>query len=632
MKKIELNDIKKEAFELPEDFPYILPKDVSAFNERMYKDIIEYGLFMHKNKIYTVASGKAKPPEDGFNEDIEYKAFKTTSNFSIEIIQHMEDEKRPMRLVKITNIHRRQRIFECLSSMFSSTNKFKELVEGWGNYQFKGSHIDYEKLKSYLMDRMGDGRMITVLGWQPEGFFAFNNVAIDTQIYEYNSYGVFEYEKSAIYLPSANKIYAKNETKFINQKKVMYIDRGITFKKWCAQMNLVHREHAMLSISFIIACLFSDFIFKYHSFFPMIFLYGEASTGKSKMVEQLQSLFGIPQSPMTITGKANTDKAKIRKFAQFNNMLVFLEEFRNNVGNDTIEMLKGLWNRYGYERGNIDSDYGTDTVPISSGVILTGNDYPTDDALLTRLLIDEMMKSEFNETEKRNFGKLIDMQKEGYSNIVLEIIRHRAYFEKEYIAQYKRTKEELTTFMLGLQGVDDRMIENMSILLSVYTLMSKKIEFSYTKMEFKNYLKVVIDRQNKKRDTGGQIAKFWDIFLQLFTQDKVVEINKEFKIEGTIISFRYSRIHSSYMRKHYDIYKSIGVDKSTLRDKIKKHISFIEEVKKCRIGGTVSTAISVDLNKIDEDIRNTILSHSYQVVEMIEKQKIKATLEHLKVM
>ena len=95
---------------------------------------------------------------------------------------------------------------------------------------------------------------------------------------------------------------------------------------------------------------------------------------------------------MQITGKS-TDKAKIRKFAQLIDGLVVLEEFSNSIGDNGFQWLKGLNDRNGYERGTIDSNFGTDNVPITSGVILTGNDYPQNDALLTRLVVIEMLKN-----------------------------------------------------------------------------------------------------------------------------------------------------------------------------------------------------------------------------------------------
>jgi len=601
MKKIDLKP--KKPFELPDDCPYKLPKAVN-WNQEIYDTITKYGLFQHKNKVYIIRAGAKKETPEGTKTEY---IFTAVSNFSIAILQHMEDEKYPMKLVKIRNIDGRERTFETASDNFTSIGSFKKMVEGWGNFNFeKGTATDYSKVKTFLMDQMGDGRMINVLGWQHEGFWAFNNMAIDKdgKLYRYNEYGSFSFDEVQYYVPSANKIYRMNQNKFVNQKLVDYIDTGVTFAEWSAQMCKVHRQHAHIAIAFGVACIFSDIIFNHHKFFPMYFLYGEASTGKSKLIEAIQRLFGYPQSPIQITGKANTDKAKIRKFAQFNNMVVFLEEFNNTAD---VEMLKGLWNRYGYERGNIDSAFGTDSVPISSGVTMTGNEYPINDALLTRLIIDEMLRNTFTDSEKLEFGKLEKMMQDGYSSIIQEIIKHRAYFEEEYKKNFSHVKKEVTLMLSGIQGVVDRMIENASVLITVHEVLNTKINFGFSKGQLKDTLAAAIERQNNKRDSGGEVAKWWEVFLLLFRSGEII-INKDFKLDGNKLYLFFNVIQPLYYKKHFEVFRMPGVAKSTLTDKLKKHVSFIEVKASHRIGPNKTSAYVFDIGKIGEDVKNNIIS------------------------
>jgi len=606
IEKVSIESIKKDkGFEMPEHFPYELPFGVVA-DETICEDVKNYGLLFWKHVLYVIGGKKTVA-----KNEIQY--FKAVSNFSIEIMQHMEDEKRPMRLVKLHSIHRRKRIFECESHNFTVMGKFLNIVEEKGNYQFTGNAGDYSRLKAYLMDKMGDGRMIEVLGWQPEGFFAFNNAAVDSKVHHYSGFGGLEYNDENYYIRSANSIYANNHNKYKNQKKVLYVDSGIRFAEWNKQMNLVYKEPAMLMITFAVACLFSDHIFKIHGFFPMVFLYGEAGTGKTKMVEQIQTLFGTPQNAMPLTG-ANTDKAQVRKFAQFVNMLVFLEEFRNTADTKLTEMLKGLHGRNGYERGNIESDYGTDSVPISSGVVITGNDYPSNDPLLTRLIVAEMNQNEFKDEERANFSKMQDMELEGYSSIIQEIIIHREYFVAEYFKTYKDVKKEVAFKMDGLNLVD-RNIENMSVLVTVYTVMFKKLAFSFSKKELFNALQEMMRKQSMKRDVGGEVSVFWEIFSQLM-KDKLIPViaNEDYKIEGDWIFIRFSRVVNNYSQKHYLNYKKTGLTKNSLRDKLMNHNAFEANVKACRIGSSTSTAMQFDLNKIDTESRDNILIDWYKIM------------------
>lgn len=64
-----------------------------------------------------------------------------------------------------------------------------------------------------------------------------------------------------------------------------------------------------------------------------------------------------------------------------------MEEYINDQDLAVKKTLTGLYDRLGYERGTLESKFGTETVPIQSTVIITGNEYPDDDPLMQRLII-----------------------------------------------------------------------------------------------------------------------------------------------------------------------------------------------------------------------------------------------------
>lgn len=593
----------KGDLKIPEDFPYKLPNGIHWTRE-MYDSVIAYGIFILKHQVYCAYKIGAIQNSNG--EKVDEYMFRSSSNFSIRILQHIMDEKFPMRLVEIENIYGKKITFDCQSAEFTTMLKFKALIEGKGNFSWKGTPTEYEKLKMKLMDDMGEGRMINVLGWQPEGFFAFNNCAVNSEIIDYDENGRFDYKGEAFYVPSANHIYKANPYKFVNQRKVLYIDTNLTFRKWSQQMVKVHRNHAILPICFGIACCFSDYIYKTLKFFPMMFLYGAASTGKGNLIRGIQSLFGEPQDTMTITGSANTDKAKIRVFAQFNNMVVFLDEYNNTLKQEGIEMLKGLWDRHGYTRGNIDSNFGTNTVPISSGVMMTGNDYPANNELITRLIVIEMMKDKFSPEEKKNFDELNTMIRMGYSNLLVEFVKHRKDFQLAFIKTFSSTKREMSELLDGIDLVE-RMVDNVAVLATVYKIFEKKLNFSFSMEDLKKEIRLVIEKQNTKRDTAGDVQKFWDCFIQAIRDSKIA-FGVNFTLDGSNLIFYFRDIHNAYLQTHYLLYRTNGLHKSTLLDKLKKSNSFKEDLKSIRIGDRNSSAFCFDCKKIDQSFHQEILA------------------------
>lgn len=567
---IQPTDVNERRSDMRLGPEYILPKGVDA--AAVTQDILDYGIFFHGNRIWAPRTKQTRAREED-QSSTEYH-YKEVSNFTIRILQHMRDLKVSMRLVEVENVRKALHVFEIPSDKFASLMEFKKAVEAYGNYHFNGNATDFERLKAKLMNEMGTGRMINVLGWNPgPGVFVFNNAAVNGTVIPFDENGVFTKDDVRYYVPSGNSIYADNDDRYEPQKRVELVQNGINFRQWAAQVHRVHGAPSMVGISHAIACLFSDHIFKHRGFFPMLYFYGPASSGKSQMVQALQHLFGRPQQPYTITGKANTDKARIRKFAQFRNMLVFLEEFRNTVPMDMIELLKGLWNRYGYERGTIDSAYGTESVPINSGVAITGNDYPQEDSFLSRLLVVMMMRTDFGSDDRRQYDVLNEMMAKGYSGIVVELLAFRKDFELEYGTHYEHCYRDLND-QLGLEpGMEKRMIDNPACLLAVFRFFEKRLNWPFTYQNVLIYMVKTMKEQNAKRDTGGDVAHFWDCFRSAVKDEKLV-LGEQFRVDGNDLIIAWSSCHSAYMMMHQQLYRTPGHSKTSMSDKLQKSPAF----------------------------------------------------------
>lgn len=577
---------------------YTLPKEVDSSWEKLKDDILKYGMFTYKNIIYMRRGSE----DSGFY-------FRKVSNFSIKIIQHMEDEKKPLKLVSINNIHNRKRTFDTPSEDFVTELSFKKMVTGKGNFNWQGEITanDFTRLTTKLYDDMGDGRMISILGWQEEGFFVFNNsVVVDGRVEKLDMHGCFEYKGSSFYVPSGNHIYENNPTKFIPQKRAVLVESAYTFKEVSEQMRLVHRNHSMNALLFTVSTCFSDIIYNKLSFFPILFLYGDPSSGKDNLIECMQSFFGKPQTPITITGKANTDKAKIRKFAQFRNMIGHMTEYSNG-SDDTDQMMKSFWDRVGYERGTIDSAVGTESISIEMSVVFTGNDYPTNDALISRIITEEMNKTDFSDEEKDNYEKLKEMVHGGISSITPNILAMRKLFENDFRKQFKLVQHELRNFLIDIK-LPDRMIANASVFGATYQLTSDKLDYGFTYKQWMQHIKESYSKQANKMQTGSVISQFWDCFFECVRdkQDPIFH-HTDFSIHSNTIVINYGLIYPKYQKMFWNLFKQPAMGKSVLMDKLKKSDSFIEIKSSHRYGSNNTSGYVFQLDKIG--IKENLLNY-----------------------
>lgn len=567
---------------------YQFPKEVE--DPSVYKnEILEYGVFQHANRIYC-STDKGN-------------AFYDISNFSIEIIQHMQDEQFPMKLIRICNVHGVEKIFDVLSEKINTLNSFKNVVTSYGNFSFSGSAAQHERLLRYLFDRMGTGRKIDVLGWQAEGFWVWNNKIVIPGLQEeaINSEGLFKYQHDSYYIPSANKNFEKNMYKYGAQKKFRSIPTEVSLPQYLKQLYKVHRGHAITGILFGIGSLFQDIVVSCTGFFPILFYFGPASTGKDNICEAIQSFVGQPQTAIQLEGSASTIKAQIREFAQFSNGISQLSEYKR--GNPQVDgIIKGLWDRRGYKRGSIESKVAVDEVPIISSTLLTGNDSPDAEALITRLIWEEMKTQEFSDEAKASYNKLKDMCRRGVSGISDFLLHKRAVFQEHFLEVY-REKKRLLSEREAIKGVPVRMIDNLAVLYAVYGIFEREGIFPFWQEDMERHFDALIENQRRKIESDSVYQRFWDCFMvcMRLTQGERLQVDTNLRAEGGSIYFNFSTVYSIVQRQWFVQYREQAPGKSEMRRQLREDSSYMGEEKSIRINTNINSptsAMKIDIGKL----------------------------------
>ena len=124
------------------------------------------------------------------------------------------------------------------------------------------------------------------------------------------------------------------------------------------------------------------------------------------MANSLMALFGTPQDPLMLGG-ASTVVGFMRKLGQFSNAITWLDEYKNDIGEKKIESLKNIWDRVGYERGTKDQTNKTQTTPVTSSAIISGQEMPNvEPALFSRTVLCEFRASQRSQQEVNDFNTL----------------------------------------------------------------------------------------------------------------------------------------------------------------------------------------------------------------------------------
>lgn len=578
---------------------YEFPKGVKVTDQIM-EDVKGYQMFQANNSIYTQIG--SEPP---------YR-FKSCSNFSVAIIQHMLDEEFPKKLVSVENKVKKSFVFDVPSETFNISATFQRAMTNFGNFRWHGRPDDLLRLQALLFDKMGNGRSLDVLGWQHEGFFLFNNIVIvpDEENIEIDRNGCFKFKDVSYYVPSANVIYKDNLYKYMPQKNFRHIPGNISSVDYFGRIYRVHGNHAISAIFHAIACMFHDIVVKCLKGFPINFLYGPPGTGKDELNHAVKSLWGIPQVATNLEGKNATKTATIRELAQFTNALMEWSEYSR--GDQELDgTIKSIWDLRGKKIGQKESRIATDNIPVLSGVSLTGNEYPDNSAIITRIIWNDMDRIEFTEEDEDAFNKLNDIIDEGVTHITVNIIKQRKLVEKNFNKEYRLLMD---VYQRRIPGSNKRMLKNISTLTAFYNILKDVIPFPFDYNQIIDHFTKITEAQMRKLTSSSIVTRWWDCFVASMRgtlEDKIM-INRDLRIEGNLLYFQFTNCFNKVQRQWFSQYRDGAPNKTTMKEAIEKDSSYFEFKSTYSFNTGAdrrqSSAMAVDILKLPEDLRTLIKS------------------------
>jgi hypothetical protein len=292
-------------------------------------------------------------------------------------------------------------------------------------------------------------------------------------------------------------------------------------------------------------------------------LFGPKGTGKSELALFLLHFYGKPLKGPNIN---NTSKAALADhISQTSNALAHIDEYKNSLEFEKLEFLKGLWDGTGRTRMNMDKDKKKETTAVDVGVILTGQEMPTQDiALFSRLIFLLFTKSDFSNVERDNFKDLAAMLAAGVTHITHDVLSCRQLFIDFYFDNFDKAGEELMAELSDDTKIEDRIFMDWVILIAAFRTIKDILD---TGIDYSVLLKLganLMLRQNNEVKRTNDVASFWEIFNFLVKDEEIFEDidfkvkfetsvktdkgNYDFSIPRLVIYINHSRIFQKYRR------------------------------------------------------------------------------------
>lgn len=434
---------------------------------------------------------------------------KEISNFIMIPLYLIRDGASASRVFILRNVMGYEVRIEFSIEEMTVLQKFRNRIEREVNFMWYGTSAKFNKLRGILYSSMEVISKISTLGWQKVGFFAFGNGIVHNDVWHpVDEEGIVRLGDTlgSFYLPAFSKMNEDNSDKFLFEQKFIHLPESkVRFYQFASQMRLVYGDNAIIGICYIVVCLFRDIIIRHRREFPSLFLFGPKGTGKTAFGELLQSVFVYNGDHPNL--RTSTMPSLATVLSQAEDAIMHLDEYKNDIDVEKIELLKGLWDCQGRSKLDIETRKREQS-KVLSGVIVSGQEKPTVDiALYSRQCVLAFHKDTHTVEEKENFRLLKDWEHEGTSYVVLELLRARSVFEQNYKACYEQAVKNIGITLCF--SIDERILHNWSVVLASYLATQNQIKFPFSYDEvFKTVLNGV-EYQNEECLHSNELSIFW---------------------------------------------------------------------------------------------------------------------------
>ena len=561
-----------------------------------------------------------------YNEEDGTYNFKPVSNFLINPILLIKSVQNPKRIFEVKNVHGRYNLLNLEPADFVSLDGFTKRIESVGNYLLDGcikSH--FVKIKAKLYEETSEAQEIKLLGYQSADFYAFANGIVSEgqfQAIDENGYGIVSHLNNKYFIPAMSKIYKDDENEYPNQKKFIHQEGTITFEEYAKLFCDVHGSNGMIGILYFLASLYRDIIYERFRFFPHLFLFGPPQSGKSTMAISMLYLFGRIRTAFPLN--TGTNVGFYKHFAEFRNAIIWFDEYLNSIEPQRIQSLKSSYDGSGHTRSDNTADNRNKSIPINSGAVISGQDLPTaDPALFTRCILLTYGKTEFSIQEKTALNEFHELgESMQVAHLTAQLVTHRELVKTNFFKAFDQVFNNLKAKFPG--GIDDRIVKNMSILLTMYEVLKEVVTFPFSEEELIKTFLDVIRKQNGQISSSKETATFWKTLAFMAANKQVKEyedfvmsdesvltvsyngtnIKKVISEGGTkkVIFIRFTKIHPLYLETIRRQSNRTGLDEGSIKHYLETSNAFLGYIRCKKMGRNASTAYAFDYDLLVQTI------------------------------
>jgi len=356
-----------------------------------------------------------------------------------------------------------------------------------------------------------------------------------------------------------------------------------------------------LAIGWMVACLFSDEIHRKYQCFPILFIGGKREAGKSTLGNWLMAMAG--QSDTAGDSLSGTSPAGAeRNLTWFSSLPYWLDEYRNNTRIKKWDgFFRNAYQRQAPSKGTLGNSIKSHS--INAGIILSGEETPQDNALLSRCIVIPLASRAGRDRSNDDdlFREIESLRTQGLlSRLILEVIKVKKKLLPTVLDHIDGWKKRLLN-----KGVGERIALNYAIPAVCYDaifLRGDKEEEIKARLEFTQW---VVDESHKtevEKESEHMLAVFMEDLITL--HDKLTEYYDVYTQTKESKGKKRMAIHfPTFYSIWSESYKRKGVDepfkRGTILNYIKEEPYFVRNELR-RVGKKPMRATVFSLDKEDK--------------------------------
>lgn len=509
-------------------------------------DMDDIGFFVRGSRYYVVETKGKKTAEIQL------------SNFVMKSVFHLNNgTNNSQRIIFLQRHSSEKHLVEVFSSEMKPES-FETILKS-KRCTFFGSGYEMKKIFSYMMDFEKEADILQMLGWYPDHkVYAFADAvfAEDHKLYKADNLGIVDAGDKSFYLPAFGYANLLNEDYKI-QRLYKFNPGKTDFKNWADLYFKAYGNNGTIGILFTVLSAFRDIIFDQVGFFPFLFLFGDAGTGKTHFTENLLRLFGNDVIGTSLNNATTPGLSRIA--SQKSNSLVYLKEYTNETEETIQDFILTAYDGVGRTIGMKTTDHRTKTYVVRSGLIFDGNHLPTQKtAILMRMILLNFEHNTFSEEQTQAFHELQKLSEFGFGEVLLEILKLRPVIEKDFRDAFLSVKNSIRAYRLS---IPERMIEHMSLIYTLFELIQNRLSLPFKSEQVKRILAENAESHHTLIVESGAIYIFWEAFAHNVHKNQFQEFKKElwnqksahFRIiegvdENAVLQIHYKDIYPYYVK------------------------------------------------------------------------------------